>query len=124
MRGFAGPIRGVRLPVRQPMRRHPVVHAHGAQVKRLRALLESGEAATPRDENAKKDRKRRVVCAFGPHINRLREALEARFKTHKPEPAQEFEAAVADDFRETLLCKKKRPAHFVYSVQQAFCSVR
>jgi len=37
-----------------------------------------------------------VVCAFGPHINRLREALEARVQVPHAEPEEEVEAVAAD----------------------------
>ena len=129
---------------------HPVVHAHGAQVKRLRALLESGQAQLPRDRNpcvlkprllgyshsdanpwivfdftvrgftilgcrwwpergsiqlpvnftfdvrlvgVKRPhapyRKKQVVCGFGAHINRLRQALEASFPAEcEAQPAE------------------------------------
>ena len=41
-------------------------------------------------------RKKQVVCAFGPHINRLRAALEARLQVPKPEAEEEFEAVAAE----------------------------
>jgi hypothetical protein len=114
--------------------RHPVVFAYGAQVKRLRDLLLSGEAATPRDRRPctlkihgfgpgelneygqrwfifnftvrgftilgcrwlpetgsiqlpvtfvyaglGTYRKKKIVCAYGAHINRLREYLQAEW---------------------------------------------
>jgi hypothetical protein len=37
-----------------------------------------------------------VVCAFGPHIIRLRDALEAKLQVPKPEVEEEFEAVVAE----------------------------
>jgi hypothetical protein len=137
------PTRWVSFPRRYDQRgnRHPIVHAHPAHVKRLRALLESGEVETPRDRRpctfkihflgrSRTDRnpwlifnftvhgftilgcrwqpescsiqlpvsftfdengigkprgpwrKKQVVCAFGPHILRLREALEARLQVN------------------------------------------
>jgi hypothetical protein len=42
------------------------------------------------DGNRGGHQKKQVVCAFGPHINRLREALEARFQVPKAEPEEEF----------------------------------
>ena len=151
------PTRWVSFPRRYDRHggRHEVVHAHGAHVKRLRALLESGEAATPRDRRPctfkihplgwshgnNNDwlifnftvrgftilgcrwlpergsvqlpvsftfdesgigkprgpwRKKQVVCAFGPHINRLREALEAHFQVPKTEAKEEFEPVLAE----------------------------
>jgi hypothetical protein len=124
--------RQVLFPRRYDRNGHPhaVVYAHGRQVMRLRALLESGQTATPRDRrpcalrihelhsidwepgwyvfnftvrgftilgcrwkpetgsiqlpitvfgDSRRTRyvKKRVVCSFGAHINRLRRALEA-----------------------------------------------
>jgi hypothetical protein len=135
---------------------HRVVYAHGRLVKRLRALLASGEAQLPRDRRpcvlkprfrgyshqewpqwiifdftvrgftilgcrwqpqsgsiqlpvtftfdeklvgAKRRhapyRLKRVVCAYGAHIVRLREALEACFHSQEAEPA-EAEAVLAE----------------------------
>lgn len=47
------PTRRIKFPIRydrsSPPRRHEVIHAYGAQVMRLRALLESGQTRAPRD---------------------------------------------------------------------------
>jgi hypothetical protein len=49
------------------------------------------------DENASGYRKKQVVCAFGPHIIRLREALEAHFQVPKVEAEEEFVPVVAGE---------------------------
>jgi hypothetical protein len=147
------PTRWVSFPRRYDKRgrRYPIVFAHGAQVNRLRDLLESGEEATPRDrrpcalkihplgwshgennewlifnftvrgftilgcrwqpesnsvqlpvtfawdDNRGRYQKKQVVCAFGPHINRLRKALQVTVPEAVPVESEEAVAAYAID---------------------------